>query len=118
MLRPIAVIVSAILLSRPTMPRTEAVRYAHALQAEAQAHDFDPLTGVAIIHYETRWNPTLVSPDGEDYGLAQIRARFFGACRERRPGPFAERRLPSREGCPARRRDQHPSHGGNHQRQS
>jgi hypothetical protein len=81
-LRPIAVIVSAILLSRPTIPRAEAFRYARALQAEAQTHDFDPLTGVAIIHFETRWNPTLVSQDGEDYGLAQIRARFFGACRE------------------------------------
>lgn len=81
MIRPIAVIVSAILLSRPTIPRAEAERYARVLQQEAVARAFDPLTGVAIIHFESRWHPAVVSADGEDYGLGQIRARFVGACR-------------------------------------
>jgi hypothetical protein len=82
MLRPLAVIVSAILLSRPTMPVPEATRYARVLSEEAVKRAFDPLTGVAIIHFETRWRPALVSPDGEDYGLGQIRARFMSGCRD------------------------------------
>ena len=82
MLRPLVLIVSAILLSRPSMPVPEATRYARVLSEEAVKHDFDPLTGVAIIHFETRWRPNLVSPDGEDYGLGQIRARFMGGCRD------------------------------------
>ena len=63
------------------MPVAEARRYAHVLQEEAAKHAFDPLTAVAIVHFETHWQPGLVSPDGEDYGLGQIRARFVGACR-------------------------------------
>ena len=82
MLRSIPILVSAILLSRPTMPPAEAQRYATVLQKEGELHDFDPFTAVAIIHYETHWRPSLVSPDGEDYGLGQIRARFVGACRQ------------------------------------
>jgi hypothetical protein len=79
--RAIKLIVTAILLSRPGMPAAEATRYARVLQDEAVKRDFDPLTAVAIIHFETRWHPGLVSPDGEDYGLGQIRARYVGACR-------------------------------------
>lgn len=81
MFRALPIIVSAILLSRPGMPLPEARHYARVLQEEATRHDFDPLTAVAIVHYETHWQPGLVSPDGEDYGLGQIRARWWGACR-------------------------------------
>jgi hypothetical protein len=63
------------------MPVAEATRYARVLSEEAVKRAFDPLTGVAIIHFETRWRPGLVSPDGEDYGLGQIRGRFLSACR-------------------------------------
>jgi hypothetical protein len=91
-IRPIAVIVSAILMSRPTMPPAEATRYAKLLDHEAREHDFDPLTAVAIIHFESRWRPTAVSPDGEDWGLGQIRARWLSGCRDdadpvRNPSP-------------------------------
>jgi len=80
-LRPLATIVTAILLSRPEMPREEAERYARVVQEEAKTRDFDPLTAVAIIHFESGWVPSVVSADGEDYGLGQIRARYVGACR-------------------------------------
>jgi hypothetical protein len=81
MIRSIPVLVSAILLSRPTMPKPEAARYATVLNQVALEHDFDPLTAVAIIHFETHWQPSLVSPDGEDYGLGQVRGRYLSACR-------------------------------------
>jgi hypothetical protein len=79
--RPIQIIVSAILLTRPTMPIAEAKRYAHVLQEEALKHAYDPLTAVAIIHFESRWYPGVVSADGEDFGLGQVRARWYGGCR-------------------------------------
>jgi hypothetical protein len=79
--RAIPVIVSAILLSRPTMPLAEARRYARVLQEEAMKRSFDPFTAVAIIHYESRWRPGIVSSDGEDFGLGQVRARWMSGCR-------------------------------------
>jgi len=72
----------AIRFAHPEVGEGDATKYAEALQAEAQKHDFDPLTGVAIIHHESRFKPRAVSPDGEDYGLAQVRARHFGACKK------------------------------------
>lgn len=64
------------------MPKEEANRYARVLAEVAAARGFDPLVAVAIVHFETQWRPTLVSADGEDYGLGQVRARFAGACRD------------------------------------
>ncbi|MBX3130630.1 MAG: hypothetical protein KF718_28180 [Polyangiaceae bacterium] len=82
MVRPVAVIVAAILMSRPGMPKDEATRFATVLKEVARQHGFDPLTGVAIVHFESSWYPEVVSGDGEDYGLGQIRARYIGACRQ------------------------------------
>ncbi len=75
-------LVTAILWSRPSMPKPEAERYAAILQEEAKKHGFDPLVGVAIVHHESSWRPSVVSADGEDYGLGQLRVRFIGACRD------------------------------------
>lgn len=81
MLRPLAVIVAAIQLRHPEVPNADAERYARALREQAEIHDFDPLTGVAIISHESRFHPDARSKSGEDYGLAQIRARYIGACK-------------------------------------
>jgi len=80
MLRSIATITLAIKLSQPAVTDSQAQEFAKVLQVEAQEHDFDPLTGVAIIFNESGFNPKAVSRNGEDYGLAQIRARYVGAC--------------------------------------
>lgn len=82
MFRTIAIIVAAIEMSQPKLEDSEKRRYAEALQAEARDHDFDPLTGVAIIHFESSFNQEAISRNGEDYGLAQIRARYIGACKK------------------------------------
>jgi hypothetical protein len=81
-IRVVAALVSAILMSRPGMPKEQATRYAEALNEVGKTHDFDPLIAVAIIHFESHWYPSIVSADGEDYGLGQVRARFVGACRD------------------------------------
>lgn len=82
MFRTIATIAFAIRFGHPEVSDADANRYAAALQAEAERNDFDPLTGVAIIHRESRFTARAVSPDGEDFGLAQVRARYVGACRQ------------------------------------
>jgi hypothetical protein len=51
------------------------------VQQEAEQRDWDPFTYVALVWHESRWRPGAVSRDGEDYGLGQIRARFYGACK-------------------------------------
>lgn len=82
MFRTIAVIAAAIELSQPKLEPDATERYAKALQEVAMAHDFDPLTGVAIIHFESSFNEKALSRNGEDHGLAQIRARYIGACKK------------------------------------
>ncbi len=81
MVRAIALLISAITLSRPTIQKEEATRYAKILNEVASKHDFDPLLAVAMIHFESRWLPATASEDGEDFGLGQLRARFIGACK-------------------------------------
>ena len=81
MLRSIPAIIAAIQISQPAVTDEDAHRFATALQEQAQVHDFDPLTGVAMIFFESSFKPHAVSRDGEDYGLAQIRARFIGNCK-------------------------------------
>lgn len=82
MFRTIAAIALAIRFGHPDVTEADATRYAEALQIEAQNYDFDPLTGVAIIHRESQFHAGAVSPDKEDFGLAQIRARYIGACKK------------------------------------
>jgi hypothetical protein len=81
LLRSIAVIVWAISFANPSLSTKQAEIYAKVLQKEAVARKFDPFTGVAIIQHESRWRPGVISPDGEDYGLGQVRARYARGCR-------------------------------------
>lgn len=80
MFRPLEMIVAAILVCRPDLDPEVAEGYARVLQAEAKDHDFDPITGVAMIQTESAFVADTISEDGEDYGLGQIRARYVGAC--------------------------------------
>lgn len=63
------------------MPPAQASHYAQTLQMVARERSLDPLLMAAIIHHESGWQPEVISDDGEDYGLGQIRARFLPACR-------------------------------------
>lgn len=78
----VIMVVWAILQTRPSMPVHQAVSYAKAAVSFSKKAKFHPLTPVAIIHHESHWRPSLVSRDGEDIGLGQIRARFIGFCRK------------------------------------
>jgi hypothetical protein len=70
--------------SRPDFAPLRRQRLASLLIAVAREHNFDALTGWAIIDHESRWRADAVGPDGEDIGLAQIRYTQSRACRAER----------------------------------
>ena len=76
-----AAIAAAILLCQPNVGHVAAGRLATVLVEEAHQHHFDAMTAAALVCHESRWRPWAVSADGEDFGLGQIRARYFGGCR-------------------------------------
>jgi len=67
--------------SRPSLAYKTRAAWAKLLINTARKYDFDPFTGVAIIHNESRWRPDTVSVDGEDFGFGQVRARYLAGCR-------------------------------------
>jgi len=81
MVRSIAVIAWAIGLSQPSLPQTTKTSYAKVVKEVSKKHKIDPFTIVAIGWHESRWR-SVVSKDGEDYGIMQIRARYSKGCRK------------------------------------
>lgn len=81
MARSLAVVVAAILLSRPELPRELAERWAEVVREVSRKHGVDALSVVALVHHESGWRPEARSASGEDLGLGQVRARFVGGCR-------------------------------------
>jgi len=51
--------------------------YARVLREVARKHQFDPLTGVALVWHESRWRPGATGDSGEAIGLAQIHYRHL-----------------------------------------
>lgn len=86
MIRPLAVIVAALLHLHPGMPREQAVQYATVMRDEARKRSFDPFTYVALAEEESHWQPGKEGDcDGEGncqaIGLGQIHYEHIGACR-------------------------------------
>jgi len=81
MYRSVAIIAWAIGLSQPSMPVEQRKTYARVVQQQCKEHSIDPFTVVSLVHHESRWRASAVSPDGEDFGLGQIRARYRSGCR-------------------------------------
>jgi len=79
--RSIPVVLWAILQSSPSMSTNRAASYAQAIVSNTKKTGIDSLSVVSLIHHESSWRSSLISSDGEDIGLGQIRARFFGKCR-------------------------------------
>lgn len=79
MFREIAQIVLAIQLSAgPHYPSVRARQLATTIQHQSDAIGIDPMVEVAIIAHESQWRERIISPDNEDYGLMQVRARHYG----------------------------------------
>lgn len=61
----------------PSFPEREAA--AQLLHDVGRDRKIDPLTLIAVVENESRWQPSAKSADGS-FGLAQIRATNFGEC--------------------------------------
>ena len=57
---------------------TQAFQYAKTIQKRSDDIGIDPLTAVAIIAHESNFDPAAISSNHEDYGLFQVRARYYG----------------------------------------
>jgi len=84
MWRTVAVVAWAIGLSNPSLSSGARAKYAKVVRTIAGQRKIDPFTIVSMVHNESRWRSGVVSRDGEDLGLGQIRARYIGACRKDR----------------------------------
>lgn len=82
MIRSVAVILAALNAAAPSFPHREAA--AVYVQRLADDGDFDPLTLVAYVESESRWDVDAVGRQrGELYlGLGQLRLRNYEACRD------------------------------------
>jgi hypothetical protein len=79
-IRPIAAILAALHIAAPSFePKRAAAEF---VQGVAIDHDFDPLTQVALVEHEARWNPHAVNRKSGTIGLGQIQPRNFAGCRE------------------------------------
>lgn len=77
MFREIAQIILAINLSTSTVPDARVVQFAQQIQSRSVYVNVDPFMVTAIILHESQFNERAISGDQEDFGLMQIRARFY-----------------------------------------
>jgi hypothetical protein len=70
-------ILIAIQLSHPNMSAGTLQQYAQSIDQQAVVAGVNPLDFVAIIEHESRFRPYVKSFDREDFGLMQVRARYF-----------------------------------------
>lgn len=82
--RSVVQVERAIEVSRARLRPADRKRLARLVVDVAKAHNFDPLSAWAIIDHESGWDPTAISADGQDIGLAQIRYTVHRPCVEDR----------------------------------
>jgi len=78
MFRELAQIIIAIQLSAAHILPVRINSFAQSIQDNAVKYDFDPFIEVAIIAHESKFNELVISKDKQDYGLMQIRAKYYG----------------------------------------
>lgn len=82
--RSVSQVAYAIGVTRPSASKPLRRSWAKILIRVAKAHNFDPLSGWAIIAHESHWRPGAVGSDGEDIGLAQVRYTASTVCKSDR----------------------------------
>jgi hypothetical protein len=79
----LATISLAINLSSPKLLTSKVKSYSQVIHNQSEKLNINPLIVIAIIKHESRWTQSLISLDGEDYGLMQVRARFTRTPKDR-----------------------------------
>ncbi len=78
MIRALVVILHALTIAAPGFaPKREAALHVQRL---AERLEFDPLTLVALVEHESRWNPRAFNPDTWAVGLGQVLLEHFPEC--------------------------------------
>lgn len=72
-------IVLAINLSASHMIPATANWYGKIIEQQGKRFHINPLLIVSVITHESQWNAGLVSSDGLDYGLMQVRSKYCKA---------------------------------------
>jgi len=80
--RTVGQVAHAIGVTRPRATLAQRVAWAKILIRISTAHNFDPLSGWAIIAHESHWRPGAIGSDGEDIGLAQVRYTASTVCKK------------------------------------
>lgn len=81
MLRSILFIKTAIAISHPSLNEDLRERYARVIQEEAQEHKHDPVTVIAMVEGESRWQAGLVGGlNGQCVGLGQHCLHVYDYC--------------------------------------
>jgi hypothetical protein len=73
---------ATLLAIRLLHPELDGLEEAKAIERAAKVAHVSALELVALVEHESHFRRSAVSPDGEDYGLAQVRARHRPACRK------------------------------------
>jgi hypothetical protein len=84
MIRPIAKIAAAILLTQPSLPEHRADSYAKVIDREAREHYFDPYTMVSMAFYESSWRQGV--GDGRCWGLMGVCTTNYRVCQREPKG--------------------------------
>ncbi len=77
MIKDLSVIMLAIKLSASFLPVARIEAFARAIQEQSVKININPMIFVAIATHESGWHERIISADGEDYGLLQIRKRYY-----------------------------------------
>jgi hypothetical protein len=73
----IILIKQALSIACLTLPTPSVDAYANVIETQSTKLGQDPLVTVAIIKHESKCNSGVISEDGFDYGLMQLRAKFY-----------------------------------------
>jgi hypothetical protein len=84
--RRVSVVAAAIKLSGPSLPASTRLAYARTIRRDAIRYRFDPLTLIAMVHFESHWIASTINDHRSGYyvGLGQINAiRAHSPCNRR-----------------------------------
>ena len=84
--RTLRAVIAGLEVAQPRMTKATRKHYAEIIRKEAIDHSFDPLTLIAIVHFESGFNPGLIHanpPREYSVGLSQINVlAMHRSCRE------------------------------------
>jgi len=81
MIRSLKVIAFAINIASPSTPKASVDSYAKVIKEEAKKRHFDPLTLVAMVYNESKWNPRVINSIN-CVGLGQVCLSNYPYCRK------------------------------------